>query len=109
MFEDKIKSTKTFSSCEILILLSLYVYILYQVDFNNLSIDFSIFYKKYLKYKREINVFIQKNNYCKQHNYILLLSDYLSQFCVICYNIKNKFILWKKREKREKREKKKRK
>jgi hypothetical protein len=87
IFEDKIRQTHTFSSNELSVLLSLYIYILYKTHDLKLLNDFTIFYNKYNKYKSVINIFIEKNNYSKQHNYLLLLlNNYIKNKKLIDYN-----------------------
>jgi hypothetical protein len=71
--EERINKNMSFSSYDFLFLLSLYVYILNEINNIQLIHDFNLFYKKYLKYKDIVKVFIDKNNYCIQHNYLLML------------------------------------
>ena len=77
--EERINKNMSFSSYHFLFLLSLYVYILNEINNIQLIHDFSLFYKKYLKYKDIVKVFIDKNNYCIQHNYLsMLLCNYIN-------------------------------
>lgn len=87
LFENEIKMTNNFFSCELSILMSLYFYTLHQANDTELIKQFPDFYNKYKKYKNEINDFIEKNNYIKQHNYVLLLlNDYIKHKKTIDYN-----------------------
>jgi hypothetical protein len=88
--EERINKNISFSSYDFLFLLSLYVYILNEINNIQLIHDFSLFYKKYQKYKDIVEVFIDKNNYCIQHNYLLiLLRNYINNENQMSIDINN--------------------
>ncbi len=110
--KNKINKHDNFSSLQIDIIFTLYLYILKELDNKSYYFNFGIIYNQFKKYSKEAKDFNNHYNHIKQHNFILLImkkhlvqniplnqilfDDYFSQFvCKSGFNIFN-FIELKK-------------
>jgi hypothetical protein len=104
--KNKINKHDNFSSLQIDIIFTLYLYVLKELDNKSYYYNFGIIYNQFKKYSKEAKDFNNYYNHIKQHNFILLVmkkhlvqniplnqilfDDYVSQFvCKSGFNIFN--------------------
>jgi hypothetical protein len=71
--KNKINKHDNFSSLQIDIIFTLYLYVLKELDNKSYYYNFGIIYNQFKKYSKEAKDFNNYYNHIKQHNFILLV------------------------------------